>query len=78
MIYIKAKPFRLPGGYLASFSFDIKTSVVEVEWEPNLPPPEARRAGFVRAYRKARNEFLADVSSGIGGPVFVIEAGGSR
>lgn len=78
MNILKSQPCRLPGGYVAEFTFDAASAFLGVEWEPTMPPPEARRAGLLRAYRKARNRFLRDVQALTGLRIAIVDLGGQR
>lgn len=78
MMIFKSQPHALPGGYTAEFTFDAASAFLGVEWAPTMPFPEARRAGLLRAYRKARNRFLRDVQALTGLRIALVDLGGAR
>lgn len=78
MLIFQSQPHRLPGGYVVEFTFDAATPFLGVEWAPTMPSPEARRAGLLRAYRKARNRFLRDVQALTGLRIALVDLGGAR
>lgn len=78
MNILKSQPCRLPGGYTAEFTFDAASAHLSVEWAPTMPPPEVRRTGHLRAYRKARNRFLRDVQALTGLRIAIVDHGGRQ
>lgn len=78
MLIFRSQPHPLPGGFAAVFTFDAASAFLGVEWEPTIPSPEARRAGHLRAYRKARNRFLRDVRALTGLRIALVDLGGRQ
>jgi hypothetical protein len=69
---------RLPLGFRATFRFDERGNQFAVDWKPSVPKSagSARHARrFMAAYRRARDDFLTDVSSQIGGNIMVYDVG---
>jgi len=60
---------HLPLGYVAEFRWS--GSRFDVLWEPDLPriSSERHRRKFVKAYTAARDEFMTEVATLIGGAV---------
>jgi hypothetical protein len=69
------RSFTLPFGLRATFSFS-PTGGLRTDWEPDTPQKTIRsdRAWnkFYKAYVKARDEFMAEVATLIGGPVLTV------
>lgn len=65
--YAYRRAYSLPAGFTVEFALD--GSYLAAEWSPRVPK-RAIRGKLLRAYRAARNDFLA--SLGVG--VLVIEA----
>jgi hypothetical protein len=70
---------KLPGGYTATFRWDVKNPGMQVEWEPGVPCIKSRRLHrkFLDAYQAERRGFLAQVATSIGGRVAVADTDGN-
>jgi hypothetical protein len=65
---------NLPDGYVATFVFD--DGCLTVEWSPGVPMIRNHRKlrRLVAAYTAARDSFMQDVATMIGGNVLVLDA----
>lgn len=71
-----ARTSALPFGCTVTFRWSANS--LSVEWEPTIPALRSQRARsqFLRAYQEARNDFLRDVATMLGGNVLVIDTNG--
>lgn len=71
-----ASTSALPYGYRVTFEWS--ANAMACEWEPGVPAIHSHRARrhFLRAYQEARNDFLRDVATMLGGNVLVIDTNG--
>jgi hypothetical protein len=69
----------LPFGYRATFRWS-PASGLDVQWTPDVPVirQTRRRRRFLAAYDAARNAFLAEIATTIGGNVLVLDSDGRQ
>jgi hypothetical protein len=70
---------RLPHGYTAYFR--LRTGpVVDVQWSPDVPRfhSSRHRRKFLEAYQLARQDFMRQVATVIGGKFAVLDTDGSN
>lgn len=62
------KTYVLGRGYSVEFVFDATAGVMDVVWEPDIPPRKIGRK-LIPSYKAARTEFL----SSLGTPILVVD-----
>jgi hypothetical protein len=71
------RTMTLPFGYRVTFHWN--GTALSAAWTPDLPVIRRERAHrkFVAAYVAARNEFIADIATMVGGAVLVMDPEGN-
>ncbi|SOB88302.1 hypothetical protein SAMN06297144_3453 [Sphingomonas guangdongensis] len=67
--FVDQAPQPIGAGFTVAFRY--AGGEIEADWKPQMP--DALRGQMLRRYRRARQAFLSNVSSEIGGTVLCVE-----